>query len=537
MFQKILLTVSLLLLVIIAAGQNDVGIGTSSPAARLDVQGNGIGYDVLMVANDKDAVPDSILILSKRGHLAIGVVDPGTYKISAVGSPSAFAPQIEVWDGDPLNPAAKMLADINDMGGANGVFGLYLAGAKKLELRAAGASYFDGPVGFGIAAPQEKLHLAPLDGAIVLGSYVSPLGAEVAGTIEFNGTQFVGWTGPGTWVDLDVQSQPDNDWLIGVNSTGSSELTPFIFPSSLSLASPANPNSFALTWLTDLASPGMYPIQLMLETDAQNALPYDAAMIFRRSDWSVASPPAVLSEYWMGIYNSDNSFMVSNASPIAPAAQADNVTMIRSAPTGIVGMMNQSRVRASVVLIDWNSWQLIPAAVWTPVNYTNDGTAGWPGPVNWDQQNEFTVALSPGTTTPPVNSFFTATEEGYYQVNARCEFEPDEYVVGGISNPVYMRPNAYVSIAIYINTGPAGWVRHSIGNNLQITNNLQLTSPPPAYPDATGTMTNNNAPNVSDVIYLQPGWMISIWVFQWSYTPMMLRTGDDVHYVSIHKSS
>jgi hypothetical protein len=537
MFKRILATSIITLFTIFAIAQTNVGIGTSNPNARLDVEGNKISYDLLKVANDLDATPDSSIFVSKLGNMSLGIASPGSYRLLSLGSPAAFSPQVEVWNGDP-NTSGTMLADIVDASGFNGIFRLYLLGSKTLEFRAGGNSYMTGGnLGIGISNPLESIHLS---GAAVVGNR-SQVGTEVPGTISFDGSNWWGWLGPGTAVQLDVQNQPDGDWIVGTNFAGGPELTPALPGSSMSLA-PAGPlNSFALTWLTDLAAPNAFPIQLMLETDiGPQSQPYDAAMMFRRSDWSIASPPGIISEYWMGIYNGDNSFMLSNALPIVPAAQADNQTMMRTTNAGIVSHPNQSRVRATVTLIDWSSWQIIPPSIWTPVNYTNPiaGTPLVAGVPFWDEQAEFTVASTPNQAVPPPNSFFTTTEEGFYQVNARCEFETDEYIEGTDIYTVYMRPNAYVSIAIYIDVGGTGqWVSYAIGNNLQITNNVPLISPPPEYEDATETMYNNNAPNVADVVYLQPGDRISIWVFQWAYTPMMLRPGDDVLYVSIHKSS
>ena len=528
MFKKIFLTMACSVISAMLYAQ-DVGVGTQTPNARLDVEGNKIGYDILKVSNDMFGAPDSSVFISPRGNMSLGIANPGTYRLLSFGSPAAFSPQLEVWQGDP-NGGGIMLGDINDAGAGIGILGLYLGGVKTVQFSAAGNSWLNGNLGVGVTTPMESVHSS---GAIILGQHTMPPGSEVAGTIEYSGGTFIGFDGT-NWVSL--TPQPDNDWFVGGNYAGFTELQPLIPGSSLSLVSSGPINSYALTWLTDLNFPGTFPIQLMLETDAQNSQPYDAAMMFRRSDWSAIPPPLVISENWMGIFNGDNSFMLSNAAVTVPGTQCDGATLLRSTQTGIVSMMNQSRVRATVASIDWNSWQLIQPTTWTPINFTNDGMAGMPGPAIWDRQNEFTVAALPGTPTPPVNSFFTALEEGYYQVNARCEYEPDDYYENGLVYPVYMRPNAYVSIAIYINTG-SGWVSHSIGNNLQTTNNTPLSSPPGGYPDATETITNNNAPNVSDVIYLQAGWQLSIWTFHWAYTPMMLRSGDDVIYVSIHKSS
>jgi hypothetical protein len=109
-------------------------------------------------------------------------------------------------------------------------------------------------------------------------------------------------------------------------------------------------------------------------------------------------------------------------------------------------------------------------------------------------------------------------------VNARCEFNVD-YWAGG---PVMLGPNSYVSIAIWTGAGPGLTSSYAIGNNLQI-----------GYANGpnTGIMFFNNAPNAGDLIYLQAGQIISIWVYHSALSPMDLNQGSDKVYVSIHKVS
>lgn len=391
-------------------------------------------------------------------------------------------------------------------------------------------------VGIGITNPQEILHLG---GAAILGQHAQPAGAEVAGTIEWDASTsaFRGFNGT-SWVQLDIQFGADNDWIVQTNPFGTPELVPVQPPSTLSMGLAGSPNSGGFVWIPDIAAPNLTPHLLMLEsTQNQPGIPgFDASMLFTLSDWiTIPSSPVSLFDFSLGILASDQTFKLTNTATLTTSSQGDGTTMIRSHPSGIIDLPNNSRVRATVSTIDWSNWQLVQPNVWTPVNFTNDGAPGVPGPTQWDTQNEFTVASSPNQPVPPPNSFFTATEEGYYQVNARCEFETDEYWEGG-SNPVYMHQNSYVSIAVWINTG-SGWASHSIGNNLQTTNNIIISPPPPGFEDATETLTNNNAPNVSDVIYLQATWQIAIYVFHWSLTPMNLRVGDNILYVSIIKTS
>ncbi len=542
---KIIISTLMLLCWAICSAQNDVGIGTLTPAARLDVRGNGIGYDVFNASNDVVGPLDSILSLSSLGHLGIGTTNTGNYKIVAVGRPSAFSPQIEVWKGNPNILGSFMLGDINDFGlpPNNGVFNLYFNNNPGISLLAFGDSYFNGGklgVGIGIGAgapvPNEMLHLG---GALVVGpsSGTPPL----AGTIQWTGPggSFMGYDGA-QWLQLDQQIVFPNDWTIQGNPWGSQEILPIVPGSTLSMGPLGSPNPGAMVWFPDLAAPGMTNLQLMIEgTSNGPAVFSNAAMMFRRSDWSIV-PPALLGQYWMGILNTGADLMVSSTTPTAPSAQADNTTILNSSPMGIVDLPNQSRVRAIVPNIDWGSWQLVQSNTWTPINFTNPvpGTTLAPGSPVWDEQGEFTNATSPGQATPPVNAFFTATEEGFYQVNARCEFETDEYQDDLIVLPVYMQQNSFVSIAIYIDIagGGSNWLRIATGNNLQVTNNIPL--PPPAPDGATETLSNNNAPNVSDVIYLQPGDRVSIWAFHWAMTPMLIRAWQDGNlYFSIHKVS
>ena len=550
MYKRVLSTVLLLLCCWWSSAQ-DVGIGTTNPVSKLDVRGNKINYDVFNASNDLQSPLDSIVSISSRGHMGIGTTNTGTYKLVSIGSPSAFSPQIEVWNGNPNNPASLMLGDLNDVGGTNGSLNLYLSGINRnVQLRASGISYLNGGnVGIGQLVPQEILHL---NGGLILGQHVQLPPNEVPGTIEWDGLNFRGFNG-NAWLNLDAQNVPDNDWLIQVSGYQppppampplNSELVPMIFPSSLSMSFPGDPNQGGIVWIPDRPLPGVYPHQLMLESTT-NALLSDASMLFRMSNWSVyvpeLVPPFLIDDYSLGVFRGDMTFKLYRGTRLAATTQGDVFSMFRANASGIIDLPNQSRVRADVITIDWGSWQLIQPNTWTPVNFTNPipGSPLAPGIPFWDEQGEFTNAATPNLPTPPVNSFFTATEEGFYQVNSRCEFETDDYWFQGVSWPVYMRPNAYVSIAIYVDFagGGANWFSYSIGNNLQVTNNVALTSPPPEYPDATGTMTNNNAPNVSDVLYLNPGDRVSIWVFHWAYTPMMLRVGDNILYFSIHKVS
>jgi hypothetical protein len=91
--------------------------------------------------------------------------------------------------------------------------------------------------------------------------------------------------------------------------------------------------------------------------------------------------------------------------------------------------------------------------------------------------------------------------------------------------------NAYVSIAIYKGTvAPTTWSMYAQGNNLQVgySNNV---------PEEAISLWHNNAPNVSDVVYLQAGEKIAIYAWQSSGLIVDLTPGTAKTYVSIHKVS
>jgi hypothetical protein len=355
-----------------------------------------------------------------------------------------------------------------------------------------------------------------------------------AGTIRWDGTNFTGFNGI-SWVNLDfIWNDP---WILAPNVPfGNPEFCAGPQPMSLSFAFPGIANPMARLYVTDMSAPGLFPHQVEIESITIGPAPLNASQLFRLS--AGMAPPYI--DYSVGIFGLDGTFKICMGALLTATTHSDNQTAVRANMNGIVDLPNQSRIRANVQNIDWASWQLIQPNTWTPVNYTNPlvPLPLLPGITIWDEQAEFTAAAQPNQPiiNNQPNSFFTATSDGFYQVNARCEFEPDEYWTEGGPLPVYMRPNAFVSIAIYYDWQGA-WIPFALGNNLQITNNVLRQPVPPEFPDATQTMTNNNAPNVSDVVWLQAGDRISIWVFHWAYTPMMLRVGDNVLYVSIHKVS
>jgi hypothetical protein len=237
----------------------------------------------------------------------------------------------------------------------------------------------------------------------------------------------------------------------------------------------------------------------MLTLDQQGA--GDSSMEFNQS--TMAAPFSV------GVDGFDLNFKLTNTGILTGGVgsfQGDTFTMMQVWQPGIVDFNNQSRARAFLTHI-----QFIPFSVWTPIEFDDDFTP----PGGYDQQNEFTV-----WTPTPTPAVFIAKVEGFYQINARTEFE---YI-----DPAQLGPNGYVSIAIFVTTAGGTTAMHSQGNNLQMVDTIG------------GILFFNNAPNVSDVVYLQVGDMVDIRAWQSVEAGpgvMSLMVGTEKTYVSIHKIS
>jgi hypothetical protein len=194
-----------------------------------------------------------------------------------------------------------------------------------------------------------------------------------------------------------------------------------------------------------------------------------------------------------GIDNDDNdNWKIGNASTLTGNTYADANTLFRihteAGSEGIVDLNHQSRARA----FRNTTVQSIPNNAWTKVQFNGE---------SYDEKAEFDSAT---------NYRFVALEEGYYQVNARTSFTITQ-----------ASANQYNSIAIYRN----GAV-YSYGNNLAIGTS-----------DNARDIFSNNAPNVSDVIYLTTGQYIEIFVFQNAGVAQNINFGASETYVSIHKVS
>ena len=183
---------------------------------------------------------------------------------------------------------------------------------------------------------------------------------------------------------------------------------------------------------------------------------------------------------------------MSNASSLGADANTMMKIHTRSGSEGIVEFTNQSRARAYL-----GAAQTITSATWTQVSFDN---------TSFDSKSEYSTT----------NYQFTCKEAGYYQVNSRVEF--DFTSINTINNT-----SAYCSIAIYVNN-----TIYSYGNNLGLR----------IYNTADDIIKNNNAPVVTDVIYLTAGQTIRIYAYQTSGTnTITLRPNSSVSYVSIHKLS
>ncbi|MCD4683853.1 MAG: hypothetical protein K8R86_11270 [Bacteroidales bacterium] len=219
------------------------------------------------------------------------------------------------------------------------------------------------------------------------------------------------------------------------------------------------------------------------------------------------------TNYSQGIEPITTNFVLANTPTIGTPVQGDGASMISAFPSGIIDFNNQSRAR---VYLDFN--EPIPTSTWHPIDYTIK---------NYDQQNEWTPGAGSPNGGPPM-SFFTATEEGYYQVNARTE-----YFLGDEMDNWWVNYDAYVSIAIYKGNIQGNWTMYAQGNNLQIG---QIWNPQGPMENGL-SFKNNNAPNVSDVVYLQKGERIAIYTWQSSGIILNLVPGTAKTYCSVHKSS
>ncbi len=201
-----------------------------------------------------------------------------------------------------------------------------------------------------------------------------------------------------------------------------------------------------------------------------------------------------VGSYSHGIVTSDNTYVLQNTGGITTGSQNDGVTMMKNYNNGITDFDNQSRARVFQAIqypAHPNAGQMIPHSVWTEIYFDTQ---------SYDTHNEFTL----GNHSVPQPSYFTATADGYYQVNSRIDFILYDIIqMEAIHNPTYQ---GYVSIAIFISKdGGQTWNMYAQGNKLQGHNN--------AF-GSDNDLPNNLAPNISDVVELNAGDMLKIYAWQ-----------------------
>ncbi len=288
-----------------------------------------------------------------------------------------------------------------------------------------------------------------------------------------------------------------------------------------------------LTNINDFVGIGTSVPSYPLEIDATTSTPIFMVNSALNGDVGISfnnTNGGSLSAFSTGIISGLDEYVIRNTSAIAPGIQGDGNTVMTGHGSGIVDFSNQSRARVyqSIPNSFGIGGQLIPFGVWTEIMYDQ---------LNYDEQNE--IVLGNHMSSTP--SYFTAKEEGYYQVNARIDFILHDVEFNeSMDNPYY---KGYVSIAIYVSTdGGATYNMYAQGNKLQGTdNNAGWTN-----------MPNNLAPNVSDVVPLKAGDMIKIFAWQnlginaqgaQTFLPLRLNEqngqgGPSTQiYCSIHKSS
>jgi len=63
----------------------NVGIGTATPVARLNIEGGGTTTEIFRASNDVNATKDSTVVISASGNVGIGTVTP-TQRLHVVGN-------------------------------------------------------------------------------------------------------------------------------------------------------------------------------------------------------------------------------------------------------------------------------------------------------------------------------------------------------------------------------------------------------------------------------------------------------------------
>jgi hypothetical protein len=75
--------------VMVMLANGNIGIGTSIPSSRLNINGNGLANEVFRATNDKNATIDSVMVIKASGRVGIGTTNPAAeLNIEGIGSTS-----------------------------------------------------------------------------------------------------------------------------------------------------------------------------------------------------------------------------------------------------------------------------------------------------------------------------------------------------------------------------------------------------------------------------------------------------------------
>lgn len=196
--------------------------------------------------------------------------------------------------------------------------------------------------------------------------------------------------------------------------------------------------------------------------------------------------------FTVGVDNDDNdNFEISNSDELTGTTYSDANTMMRihseTNSEGIVDFPNQSRARA---YRNTSTFSLTSGSA-IPIEYNAE---------SFDSKNEFNTT----------NYTFTAKETGYYQVNARFEFDP----------PADPNNQSYCYATIYV-----GVTEYARGAYFS----LEDSDSDRAFGTAAAT--------VSDIIYVEAGQTVQIYGYQNSGASVDVNFSDHLTYFSIHKLS
>lgn len=540
-----------------------------------------LSYGNLWIGNGPDTYLSNVL-----GNAVVGgTTNPFGYKfyVQQLGpgiiSNSRIDGQLEIWNyTDNIGSGDLMLADINDNGGANGIMQLYSGGLAGIRLLANGNSYFNG----GSVAVSDASHSADVSAVLDVqsttkGMLIPRMGTApltpanglmyyntVSNSFMYNaGTAAVpnwsGLSGGSLWTrtgtDTYLANMGDNV-VIGTNTS----LPGYKFYVHSPISQMSRFDGQVEFWATagtnmyadlnvDGSNHGVFNIydntgfsRISLLANGNSLFNGGAVCIGGTLPTSLlhvvdnngfGTPQLLLDNisggantavgynfsglnFVHGIEPNTTNFVLANSATIAPPVQGDGITVMSTFPSGIVDLNNQSRTR---VFQAGDLTQSIPSSIWQPIDFLT---------MNYDQQGEWTFGWGSPMGGPPV-SYFTAHEEGYYQVNSRTEF-----FLGDDGFNIAVLQDAYVSIAIYKGDIQGNWNMYAQGNNLQIGG---IWNPQFGEPMEELSLKNNNAPNVSDVVYLMKGERIAIYAWQSSGMFINLVPGTAKTYVSIHKSS